>query len=447
MKVAVLGGGGFRTPMLYGSLLSVAEDAGIDEIALFDPSEPRLARIEAVIRAMDDERDAGLRVGTTTQVEQALEGSGAVLVAIRVGGVEGRVIDEIVPLELGVVGQETVGPGGICFALRTIPQMRKIAEAVAARAPDAWFLNFTNPAGLVTEAVREFLGDRAVGICDSATSLCVHVAAALGHPRASLIFDYAGLNHLGWLLAVRDAGGRELLPELLYDEACLLGIEEARLVGAERLRELRALPNEYLVYYERTDDVVRSLRASGRTRGQVIAAQQRVFDEAAPATPAEALASWRASRDERNATYMAEAWDATAVGRGTSVEGDDGYGGVAAAFLRAANTGAAETLILDVANLGRLPFLDDDAVVEVPCAVGPRGATPLKVGELPGPQRELVARVKEVERLTLRAAVEGSAALALEAIASHPVVDSREVAERILAGYLARQVGLREQLS
>jgi 6-phospho-beta-glucosidase len=447
VKVAVLGGGGFRTPMLYRSLVSVAHDAGIDEIVLLDPSELRLGHIAAVIRAMDDEGDPRVRVGTTTRLEEALEGSGAVLAAIRVGGAEGRVIDETVPLGLGVLGQETVGPGGICFALRTIPQMRRIAEAVAARAPDAWFLNFTNPAGLVTEAIREFLGDRGVGICDSATSLCDHVAAALGRPRAALVFDYAGLNHLGWLLAVRDADGRDLLPGLLSDERRLLGIEEARLFGAGRLRELRMVPNDYLVYYERTHELVRALHARGRTRGQVIAAQQREFYEAATATPVEALASWRASRDARNATYMAEAWEATAVGPDISAAGDDGYGGVAAAFLRAATTDADETLILDVANLGRLPFLDDAAVIEVPCAVGPRGVTPLEVGELPGPQRELVARVKEVEHLTLRAAVEGSAALAVDAIASHPVVGSRELAERILAGYLARHPGLSERLS
>ena len=159
MKVAVVGGGGFRTPTVWESLASVAAEAGIVEVVLQDVSGPRLERIAAVIDGLRAERDGwGPRPRTTTSLEDALRGAGVVLCAIRVGGLEGRIVDETVPLHYGVLGQETVGPGGIAFALRTVPVMLEMARVASRLAPDAWFLNFTNPAGLVTEALRSVLG-------------------------------------------------------------------------------------------------------------------------------------------------------------------------------------------------------------------------------------------------------------------------------------------------
>jgi len=440
--------------------VSVAPGAGVDEVVLQDVSTGRLARIAAVIEGLRAERDGrGPPVSTTTSLEAAVDGARAVFCAIRVGGLEGRILDETVAMRSGVLGQETVGPGGIAFALRTVPVMLRIAGLVEGLAPDAWFLNFTNPAGLVTEAIRPVLGNRVVGVCDYPAALCARVAGAVGLPMRSLRFDYAGLNHLGWLMGVRDAGGHDLMPALLDDRGRLGRLEEARLFGPARLRELGMIPNEYLVYWESPSDVVREFRRDGVTRAQILAAQQSRFYGAHLAGSAEALAAWRDTRDARHGTYMAEAWghaqraevwgvdDEVPVDEGP---GEAGYAAIAASFLRAANpppSGPGEqALILNVPNKGRLPFLDDEAVVEIPCAVGPGGPRPLEVGTLPDRQRELVARVKEVERLTIRAAVEGSRRLALEALAAHPVVPSREAAEAILAGYLAEQPGLREAL-
>jgi 6-phospho-beta-glucosidase len=198
MKVAVIGGGGFRTPTLHGCLEDVAGPVGIEELVLHDLAADRLARIRAVIEGLTGER-GGIDVPTrtTTSLDDAVDGAGAVLVAIRVGGGEARTIDEEVPLAFGVLGQETVGPGGIAFALRTIPVVEAIAHVVRDRAPAAWFVNFTNPAGVVTQAAFDVLGERAVGICDSPSALCARVAAALGRAPDDLDFDYAGLNHLG----------------------------------------------------------------------------------------------------------------------------------------------------------------------------------------------------------------------------------------------------------
>jgi 6-phospho-beta-glucosidase len=443
MKVALIGGGGFRVPMLDRSLAWGADAIGIDEVVSYDTDEARLRSIADVLRAMDDERGGGLPRRTTTDLNDALDGAGAVLAAIRVGGNAGRVVDETVPVELGVLGQETVGPGGIAFALRTLPVMRTLAARVAARAPDAWFLNFTNPAGLVTEALRDILGDRAIGICDSPISLGRAVAAALERPANGLELDYAGLNHLGWLTAARD-DGLDRLPELLASDRAT-DVEEVRLFGIERVRALGMIPNEYLAYYEQADAIVRRMRERGATRGQQVAAQQSGFFDERFDGPVDALAGWRRARDARHRTYMDEAGgdrETTEAGVAPSDDPEDeGYGAVAVGFLRAVVTDAAERFIVNTANMGRLTFLDDDAVVEAPVLVGRDGCAPVAAGPLLPEQRELVIRVKEVERLTLRASSERSAALAMQAIAQHPVVDSLPLAERIFAGYVERQPG------
>ncbi len=242
MKIAVLGGGGFRVPMVYGALLARAERLGLEQVALYDLEEGRLAQIAPVLEGLERERGTRLAFSSTTRLDDALDGADFVFCAIRVGNLEGRVVDERVPLDEGVVGQETTGPGGLCFALRTVPVMVDVARRVAERAPQAWFVNFTNPAGLVTEAIRAELGDRAVGICDSPAGLCRRVAAALGRRPEELWFDYFGLNHLGWLRGVYD-GERDLLPGLLADDALLASFEEGRLFGGEWLRSLGMIPN------------------------------------------------------------------------------------------------------------------------------------------------------------------------------------------------------------
>jgi 6-phospho-beta-glucosidase len=454
-KVAIVGGGGFRVPMIVQALDDVARWLRLDEIVLYDVDDGRAARMELVVHGM--RRAAGARssagVRRTTDLVDAVDGAGAVLVAIRVGGPAARIVDERVPLELGVLGQETVGPAGIAFAIRTIPVMRKIARVVASRAPTAWFLNFTNPAGVVTHAVRPILDDRVIGICDSPSALRAHVADVLGVDDVDL--DHVGLNHLGWAVGVR-VDGQDALTDLLADDDRLGMIEEVRLVGVEEVRRLGALPNEYLVYLRRTDDIVATFREQG-SRGAVVERQvERFLDTPADDTDA-AFRAWRRAVDERHGTYLAEArapdrgseerpassrTSASSLGAGTVT----GYGAVAAAFLVATAAPDATAHVLNVANRGRLSFLEDDDVIEATCDVSASGVAVRPGPALPDEAADLVARVKTAERLTIRAAVEGRADLALDAIATHPVVPSRAIAERILARYLADHASLRKVL-
>ena len=264
------------------------------------------------------------------------------------------------------------------------------------------------------------LGGRVIGICDSPVGLCRRVAGALGINPATAEFDYAGLNHLGWLRAVR-VGGEDVLPRLLADPAACESFEEGKLFGADWLRALGSLPNEYLHYYYFAREAV-----SSESRGAVLLEQQRGFY----AEPS--LTSWERTRLEREATYMAE----TREGERDDLEGG-GYEKVALALMRALAHGERTTLILNVRNGSALPGLPEDAVVEVPCVVDTNGARPIATGPLPDHALGLVTAVKAVERATIEAATTGSRDAALRAFALHPLVDSVSVARRLLDGYVA----------
>ena len=434
MKLAIIGGGGFRVPLVYGALL---KRRPFDEIVLHDVDPDRLDRIAQVLDGQAAEHGERLPFRTTTDLDDALEGAGFVFLAIRVGGLEGRTIDEGVPLGQGVLGQETIGAGGICFALRTIP----IAVDVAERAPGAWIINFTNPAGMVTEALQQVVGDRAVGICDTPSGLCRRVAAVLG--GSWLEFDYFGLNHLGWLKGVHDASG-DRLPELLADDRALEQLEEGRVFGAEWLRSLGMIPNEYLSYFYFASETVAAL--GQRPRGAYLLEQQARFYAAEDGSPEQALARWRAVKDERDRTYMAEARNGH-EGQSHAEDEPGGYEAEALAVVEAIAGDAGAVRILNVANRSALAFLDEHAVVEVPCVVGASGIRPIAVGPVPDHARALIETVKAVERTTIEAALTGSTALAVKALALHPLVPSVTAAREIFAGYRERLPALEERFA
>ncbi|EFL37890.1 6-phospho-beta-glucosidase [Streptomyces griseoflavus Tu4000] len=439
--MTILGGGGFRVPLVYGALLGDHADGRVTRVVLHDVDAGRL---RAIVRVLA-ERAAGVpdapEVTATTDLDEALRGADFVFSAIRVGGLEGRADDERIALAEGVLGQETVGAGGIAFGLRTVPVAVDIARRVARLAPDAWVINFTNPAGLVTEAMSRHLGDRVIGICDSPVGLGRRVARVLGARPAEAWVDYVGLNHLGWVRGLRIAG-RDELPRLLADPVLLGSFEEGRLFGADWLRSLGAIPNEYLHYYYFNREAVHGYREAGRTRGAFLRDQQAGFyaGVADPAVPA--LELWDRTRAEREATYMAENREAAGAGEREAEDLSGGYENVALALMRAIARDERATLILNVRNRGTLAALDGDAVIEVPCLVDAHGAHPVAVDPLPGHATGLVCAVKAVEREVLDAARSGSRTTAVKAFALHPLVDSVNVARRLVDGYTAVHPGL-----
>ncbi|QXT61869.1 family 4 glycosyl hydrolase [Tessaracoccus palaemonis] len=433
MKLVILGGGGFRVPLVYGALTG---SPLIDEVTLYDSSTDRLRTIERIIRQLP----AGPRLTISADLARSLTGADFVFAAIRVGGTAGRIADERVALGLGLLGQETIGPGGLAYALRTIPVMNQVAETIARVAPDAWTINFTNPAGIVTQAMRRVLGDRVVGICDTPIGLVKRVSRLLGvdlqTEEARVDYDYIGLNHLGWLRSVR-IDGVDRLGGILADDAALDQIEEARLIGKDWVRATGALPNEYLYYYLHTQEAVASILDGGQTRGEFLHATQGRFYEAACCADSP-LETWRSALRNREETYMAEARDEDR--REEDVAGG-GYQEVALRLMTAIATGSRERMILDVGNAhawGRVSdALPDDVVVEVPCIVDADGPHPQQVAPLALDQLGRLATLRASEAAIMDAALTGSRDRAWEGFSIHPLVNSPALGAKLLTGYTA----------
>lgn len=470
MRLLIAGGGGFRVPLIYRALASGRFAGMVSDLVLYDVDPARLEAITAVLRSMPEAPGARLPIHSTTDLPEALAGAGMVFAAIRPGGTAGRVADEKVAQDLGLLGQETTGAGGISYALRTIPHMLRLALLMRVHCPDAWLINFTNPAGMVTEALLPVLGRKVIGVCDSAGALVQRAARAAGAALPEGRLDgvgYYGLNHLGWLYRL-ESGGRDLLPELLRNPRVLGSFEEGRLFPQPFLAGLGALPNEYLYYYYRQDAARTAMRAMARTRGESIHSQQQELYPRLAAAGADAFRLWQEARRSREEGYLAEARSEGGQRDESDLAGG-GYEQVALAAMHALSGGGGTQLILntrnslpggqdtagpatagpDTAGTGTagpttaqpaapepaIPGLPADAVVEVPCTVTKDGAVPLAQQAPPEPQLALLRRVKEVERLTVRAATDGDRDAALEAFTHHPLVDSRELGVQLLAGY------------
>ncbi|WP_427171977.1 6-phospho-beta-glucosidase [Arthrobacter sp. 92] len=457
MRLMIAGGGGFRVPLVYRAL-STGPFAGlVRELVLFDVDPGRLAAIEAVLAALDA-TTPGPPVRTSTSLPDALAGVDVVFAAIRPGGTAGRTADERVPLDLGLLGQETTGAGGISYALRSIPAMLELAHAMRRHCPAAWLVNFTNPAGMVTEALVPVLGKAVIGICDSASGLVSRAARAAGAPLPGGRLDgvgYYGLNHLGWLYRL-ESGGRDLLPGLLADAHALSTFEEGRLFPQPFLAALGSLPNEYLYYYYETERATGAIRSMHRTRGESIHEQQTELYPRLAAAGLRAYELWDAARLSREEGYLAEARTGGGHRNEEGLAGG-GYERVALAVMQALSGRGDTELILNTPNsvpsqatpdAGRavpaIPGLPAGAVVEVPCRVTRDGAAPLPQDRPAAAQLALMQRVKEVEQLTVRAATYGQRDAALQAFARHPLVDSEELAVALLAGYEAQFPGLRQ---
>ncbi|MFI6550804.1 6-phospho-beta-glucosidase [Streptomyces prunicolor] len=441
MKLTILGGGGFRVPLVYGALLTDRGEGRVTEVVLHDLDDSRLYAVARVLAEQAATVPDAPTVTATTDLDEALRGADFIFSAIRVGGLEGRANDERVALAQGVLGQETVGAGGIAYGLRTVPVAVDIARRVARLAPDAWVINFTNPAGLVTEAMSRHLGDRVIGICDSPVGLGRRIATVLGaNPREAFI-DYVGLNHLGWVRGLRVAG-RDELPRLLADPDLLGSFEEGKLFGTDWLQSLGAIPNEYLHYYYFNRETVRAYSEVEKTRGAFLRDQQAQFYDEMKRPDTAALTAWDRTRAEREATYMAENRETAGAGERDADDLSGGYEKVALALMRAIARDERTTLILNVRNQGALSVLDTDAVIEVPCLVDANGAHPVAVAPLPHHATGLVCAVKGVEREVLAAAENGSRTTAVKAFALHPLVDSVNVARRLVEGYTEVHPGL-----
>jgi 6-phospho-beta-glucosidase len=421
----------------------------LDELALMDVDGKRLELMRALCDALVGNADIGFKVTWTEDARSAIRGANYVIPTFRAGGMESRVIDEQVPLKYDVLGQETTGPGGFAMALRTIPVMLDYVRIVQEEAPGAWLLNFTNPAGIITEAIIN-VGkyERAIGICDNPPSMWRAAAAWLGVAPSDLFVEYFGLNHLGWARAIYH-NGQDQMPALIdFIEAK----EEGSLPGLPfepgYIRMLGMIPNEYNYFYTSTPKVVDNLKRAGQSRAQQIMpfnialydALNRLVQEDASANEIEA--AYLHYLSQRGETYMSLETGhkhilPPALQQKTSQmdASAEGYSGVALGVIEALCSPSGGLSILNVLNRGAIQGMHSDDVVEVTCRLGQGVVRPLALGAVPDHALGLMKQVKEYERLTIQAAVESSYELALKALALHPLVPSLSMARSILDDY------------
>jgi 6-phospho-beta-glucosidase len=463
MKLTVLGGGGVRMPTFVRAVLA-SRPGAFGEICLLEPDATRRATTARLAAEIGDVLGQPGVVTVTADAGEAFTGADYVFSAIRVGGDRGRVIDEQVALRRGIVGQETTGPGGCAMALRTIPVVLSYCDLLKQCSPDAVLINFTNPAGLITQAISAQGKVRAVGVCDTPSGTIADLAAfarprgaqtadAGGSAAGRVVARYGGLNHLGWITSF-EVGGIELIGDLIarFDELQQVN-EHLAAFDADLVRRVGAIPTEYVYYYYDPRRYVDGVVRAGSSRGEdVLGLNEELLTAIGKAfADGDVHAAWSAyasllgvrrdtymKTDMQGASGQAEARAARASAGSVPIEAEElgGYEGLAMRVIDGLAGRGASDVIVNMRNGGALDFLDPDDIVEVPARVAADGLSQLDAADLPKSARALVLAVKEYERGIVEAAMTGNANLAAVALAQHPLVPGITAARELIADYI-----------
>ncbi|MFG2360919.1 6-phospho-beta-glucosidase [Streptomyces mirabilis] len=406
MKLTVVGGGSTYTPELIDGFARLRDTLPVEELVLVDPAADRLELVGGLARRIFAKQEHPGRIVTTSDLDAGVEGADAVLLQLRVGGQAAREQDETWPLECGCIGQETTGAGGLAKALRTVPVVLDIAERVRRTNPHAWIIDFTNPVGIVTRALLQ-AGHRTVGLCNVAIGFQRKFAGMLGVAPVDVHLDHVGLNHLSWETGVRLGGpeGENVLPKLLAEHGDTIA-DDLRLPRT-LVDRLGVVPSYYLRYFYAHDEVVRELRTKPSRAAEVAAMERellKMYGDPALDEKPELLA-------KRGGAYYSEA----------AVD-------LAAALL---GGGGSPYQVVNTYNKGTLPFLPDDAVIEVQAAVGPHGPTPLPVPPVDPLYAGLMAAVTSYEDLALEAALRGGRDRVFRTLLAHPLIGQYEYADAL----------------
>lgn len=447
MKLTVLGGGGVRAPMLAKSIANRARALGIQRVVFMDDCEEKLRCYGALARHVARIIDPKLQFELTSDLDDAVRDADYVITTMRVGGDEGRVHDERIPLSMGLLGQETTGAGGFAMAMRSIPAMLRACERVRALArPGALVFNFTNPSGLVTQAAHDAGYDFVVGICDGPSEFIKEVERLLDAPGGSLDVDCMGLNHYSWYTSVR-RDGRELLPEILARDD-LFRDTEMRFFDPDLPRSLGVLMNGYLYYYYHPERAIANICRSEKTRGETIREINRAMlaelrDMDCDANFDAAMQIYLKYYYMRENSYMTiESGGPRGSKEQPKMEMDyrrtdnDGYAGVALNIIRAMRSGEGYRMVLSVPNGDSIPALLPEDIVEVTCTVDQRGIHPRKMAEPTGMIRAQLLLMKHYERTAARAILNRDRELAAQALALHPLIGSYSRAKALVDEYL-----------
>jgi len=401
-KFTIIGAGSTYTPELLEGFAARRESLPVTEIMLYDIDEKRLGIMEGFCRRNAKHLGLDVEIHATTDLAKAVSGAAFINTQLRVGGNQARVNDEKIPMKHGLIGQETTGAGGFMKALRTIPVMLDICRAIKAHAPEAWVVNYTNPTGLIAEAVTRYTDVRFVGFCSGGIFPKMWAKRALGLDYDAVRYDYVGLNHMNFMYNLRINGRAATEEEFLAIAA------QSGEVDPELVKLLGCIPSPYLQYYYTTGRKLARLKAQPQTRGeQVMALEKEIY----------------AAYADVNAFTKPEA---------LAKRGGGGYSDVAMGFVDAVYNDKDTWMVCNVPNNGAISFLPDSAVVETGCLVNAAGVAPLKVSGIPAGVSGLIHAVKAYEQLAVEAAVEGDLRKARLALLAHPIVREFDVIERIL---------------
>jgi 6-phospho-beta-glucosidase len=403
LNIAVVGAGSSYTVELFAELARGTRPLDVEAVTLVDLDAQRIARITGVAQRLLDAAGSRIRILSSTDLESGLEGMDFVIPQIRVGGLAARKRDEGLPLELGLVGNETTGAGGFVCALRTVPVIIDIARVVERVAPQAWILNLTNPAGIVTEALLTHSSVRAAGFCNIPINTALEIAEIAGVDPGRLELESFGLNHLSWARRAL-VDGLDLLQPLMdatTEPGAPLTALLDPLMTIDELQALRLVPSYYVRYFSYTPQVYEADRAEDETKGdRDIRAEARL-----------------------DAIFQAGGYD-DEVRSILAGKGGANYYANVFEFMDAVVHDTGARIIADVRNGEAIPDLPRDACVEIPARVSAGGAEPLPVGPLPLPVRGLVQAVKAYEQLTIEAALTGDRGRAIQALVANPLVGS-----------------------
>ena len=404
MILSIIGAGSSYTPELVEGLVQQKEVVPVGKLIFMDINSERMEIVASFCRRFMHHLGHEIPIETTTDIRKAVAEAKFIVTEIRVGGNQQRVLDEKIPLKYRVIGQETTGPGGMLKAFRTIPVLLDLAHEIERNNPDAWIINYTNPTGLVTEAVRRYSSAKIAGLCSGAYLPRDAVSKYLGAPKNDTYYDYFGLNHLNFAYNISIHG------KPLTDEQFELVADHVHggLVDKELVKNLRLIPSPYLQYYYHHDRLVSEHLQAELTRGEVVQKLEK-----------EVFVAYADPTQETKPEALKQ-------------RGGGGYSEIALEVIDAIQNNRDRSLIVNTSNQGAIQFLPEDAVIETNCLVNASGIHPIHLAEIPKSVWGLVAAVKNYEQLAVEAAVKGDRKLALQALYAHPLVGQSEIANPML---------------
>lgn len=457
-KMALIGGGSVRTYYFVESLMKFYDKMEIGELCVMDNDAEKLKYFGGIAKYLAQREKSGLNVVLTDDPVEAVRNADYIVTTLRVGQDEARAKDERIALNLGLIGQETTGAGGFSYATRTIPVMLSLMELVEKyAAADAMIFNFTNPSGLVTQALYDGGYDNIIGICDNATGIKIDVAEALKVNASELVVKVYGLNHLSWANRV-EFHGVDILPKLMAHDGFVESFHQFHYFDRKLVRHLNEIPNGYLYYFYHRERALHNLLSAKESRGEFICRNNKEMmtelrRHDIGKEPEVCLSVYRDFMQRREGSYMQlelggrqdapKPFDVASLGipalsgKESVTEIYEGYAGVVFNYIDSVKYDRGIDLAVSVPNRGAIPGMEDDDVVEVTCIVDKRGAVPMEFSkeEIAPSNLLLMKTIKRYEKLTVEAVRKKSKEAAVEALTIHPLVGDYELAVKLVEAY------------